>query len=123
MKLMFCQECGDILAPFADANKPRWCCCGRHAVWWIDPRTGAIRLHDKKYPVSEGWKYPARPRAYILGITNSFLNCPLECIGATEIAEIIDSHNDYYLFKRWRSCIVRIRPGEADLTAWADLPE
>ncbi len=126
MKLLYCEACGDIIAPYRVANKPRWCACERHAIWWVNPYAGEVRLFDREAPL--GWieqhRYPRRPMAYLLGITNLLLNDPNQGMSAERVQAMIDAHDDYYLFKRYRSLIVRIRPGEADSTAWAAaLPE
>ena len=131
MKLLFCQECGDIIAPHPIDGQPRWCRCKRHAVWWIDGARGTLRLWDalegpycsvdaegKEKPL---W-YPNRPRAYVIGLTNALLNCEWQGLGAEIVQKLIDSHSDYYLFKRWRSLVIRIRPGESGDTAWSRLP-
>lgn len=122
MKLLFCQDCGDIIAPHPQADDPRWCRCERHAVWWTDPRKGILRLHDRQYPPSKGWKYPGRPRAYVIGLTNALLHCQTEGLTAETVQQLIDRHDDSYLFKRWRSLVIRIRPGESGDTGWANLP-
>lgn len=115
MKLLFCEDCGDITAPNRDANVPRWCRCKRHAVWWTNPVTGDLRLHDRR---------AANDRGFVLGITNAFLYCPARTMDAPMIAAIIDRHPDYFLFKQQRSCIIRFRPGETDDSAWApELPD
>jgi hypothetical protein len=118
MKLLFCQECGDIIAPFGEANRPRWCICKRHAVWWENPQTGVLRVHDARG--RDGW--PIAARAWVIGMTNLFLGYP-ESLDADAIQAIIDAHDDYYLFKRQRSVAIRIRPGESGDTRWAKLPE
>ncbi len=133
MKLLFCQDCGDIIAPHPIDGQPRWCRCKRHAVWWKDGRAGVLRLWDaREGPVcSIGddhgneaplW-YPHRPRGYVIGLTNMLLNYGSESINADVVKEMIDAHGDYYIFKRWRSLVIRIRPGESGDTAWSRLPE
>jgi hypothetical protein len=69
-------------------------------------------------------RYPSQPRAYVLGLTNSLLMHPQQGLSAEVYQQIIDSHPDSYIFKRVRSCIIRIRPGESSDTAWApELPQ
>jgi hypothetical protein len=123
MKLLFCQECGDIIAPNHQALKPRWCACERHAVWWLDPRAGTLRLFDRLSAKDiEERRYPARPRAYVIGLTNALLMLDGQSLNAEVVTALIDAHDDSYLFKRWRSLVIRIRPGESGDTAWAALP-
>lgn len=121
MKLLFCQECGDIVAPHRRDRNPRFCECQRHAVWWEDGRAGVLRLYDAATPpkVIEERRYPSRPRAYVIGLTNALLGYEGQSLNADVVQQLIDSHSDYYLFKRWRSLVIRIRPGESGDTAWA----
>lgn len=125
MKLLFCQDCGDIIAPHPHANEPRWCACQRHAVWWVNPSTGVLRLWDSREGprmLEQGRPYPSRPRAYVIGLTNALLQYEGQSLNAEVVGQLIDSHDDYYLFKRWRSLVIRIRPGESSDTGWAALP-
>jgi hypothetical protein len=123
VKLLFCQECGDIIAPHHEELTPRWCTCGRHAVWWLNLGTGTLRLHDRLSARDiEERHYPARPRAYVIGLTNALLMYSGEALNADVVTALIDAHDDSYLFKRWRSLVIRIRPGESGDTAWASLP-
>lgn len=126
MKLLFCQECGDIIAPLPVNNQPRWCRCKRHAVWWVNGAAGVLRLYDRESgpPMAlEQRSYPARPRAYVIGLTNALLGYEGEALNAAVVQKLVDLHDDSYIFKRWRSLVIRIRPGESSDTAWAtELP-
>lgn len=128
MKLLFCQDCGDIIAPYPQPRAPRYCRCLRHAVWWEDPQAGILRVHDaRNHPrEQEGHSqhWPSVPRAYVIGLTNTLLQYPdrFGPITAETVQEMIDSHGDNYLFKRWRSLVLRIRPAESNDTNWAALP-
>lgn len=120
MKLLFCQDCGDIFSPLPGAATARYCLCKRHAVWWTDPSSGQLRCHDTRAADKKkagNWE----PRAFILGITNALLRYPFP---QTEEAtrHLIDQHDASYLFKQRNSLIVRFRPGETSDTGWADLP-
>jgi hypothetical protein len=119
MKLLYCQDCGDITAPWPQANKPKYCRCGRHAVWWVHPSAGILRVYDKYG--NEG--QPIEARAYVLGLTNAWLLASdhVDWTGDKSI-EIADQHPESYLFKTRRHCIVRFRPGESGDTRWANLP-
>lgn len=120
MKLLFCEICGDIIAPYRRPMLPRFCGCKRHAVWWTEPRAGILRVNDTREPAG---RMPRRPKVYVLGITNLLLSCPLQSLDASVITDIIDAHEDHYLFRRWRSPIIRIRPGESNDTGWAPIPD
>lgn len=127
MKLMFCQDCGDIVVPAPAAGEVRRCRCMRHACWWQNPVSGEFRVHDASFrPIEprKGSRYefnPPVPRAYVIGLTNSIFRFDGQ-MTAEKVQEIIDDHDDYYLFKKWRSLVIRIRPGESGDTAWAALP-
>jgi hypothetical protein len=119
MKLLYCQDCGDIIAPYNDRLKPRFCECRRHAVWWIEPARGTLRVCDCSYPGG----YPARARAFVIGLTNLLLHYPSEDTpSAGEVQRLIDEHGDNYVFKTTRSLVIRMRPGGSSDTAWAPLP-
>lgn len=120
MKLLYCQICGDIIAPFRGNLKPRWCLCERHAVWWVDGTRGILRVYDKEGPTVAG---PAHynQMCYVLGINNHFLHHPGD-INAEVVKQLDVECPDSYLFKRWHSPIIRIRPGYSNDTGWAPLP-
>jgi hypothetical protein len=125
VKLLYCEVCGDIIAPYRQAYQVRWCDCRRHAVWWVDPAQGVLRAHDSRGRIDNcvctGWPFEAK--AYVLGITNLFLSGPDVPQTPEYMQQIIDAHDDYYLFKRRNQVIVRLRPGESGDTRWAALPE
>lgn len=116
MKLMYCQDCGDVVAPGLRNREPQRCACRRHSVWWENGGAGVLRLEDH---ANRTLPYPARPRAYVIGLSNSILREPREGLNAEIVQELIDRHPESYLFKQWRSLIIRIRPGESSDTAWA----
>lgn len=152
MKVLYCQQCGDITAPNPVALVPKWCRCGRHAIWWVNPLTGIVRVHDQEGPSTGPALYNVT--GWVLGITNAFLNPRLGVspvweraaakaletdvgihrgnvagppydrtkMGAEDIQRIIDEHDEHYLFKTLRSCIVRIKPGESSDSAYSELP-
>lgn len=128
MKLLYCQDCGDIVAPFPQARKVRYCQGGCHAVWWEDSDRGILRVcvtygHPEVIKRTNG--APAGlPRAWVLGLTNMLLFFPSDRTpNAEEVQEIVDAHEDYYIFKKTRSLVIRVRPGQSSDTAWALLPE
>lgn len=125
MKLMYCQDCGGITVPRPMNLVAASCECSRHYVWWVDGARGILKLHDRINPkcgTPEGRMYPDKPRAYVIGITNALLRCDAQSLDEQTYQQIIDQHEDFYLFKRVRSCIIRIRPGETGDTSWGPLP-
>lgn len=121
MKLLYCQDCGDIIAPWPTNREVRWCRCKRHAVWWENSVTGVLRCHDARGLTGEHAGWPREARAYVIGLTNPFLAYPWNH-DAASIETIIDGHEDYYLFKKQHSVAIRIRPGASGDTRWAALP-
>lgn len=135
MKVLFCQKCGDIVAPGSEDFEVRWCRCHRHAVWWRDGNRGLISVHDENYTIPAAISQPQHPQfakqyeellhlpptvqyAWLLGITNLFLHHHEEQMDGLTIQTIIDSHEDWYLFKKIRSPIVRFRPGASSDSRW-----
>lgn len=118
MKSLYCQDCGDIIAPYPRELEPRFCRCKRHAVWWVDPSAGVLRVCDTLGRDGQ----PGRARAWVLGFTNLWLQNPAEDLTADDYREIVEAHDDYYLFKKLGSVAIRIRPGMSSDTRWAPLP-
>jgi hypothetical protein len=127
MKMMFFQDCHDLVVPAQAAGEVRRCQCRRHACWWENPVTGKFRLHDASFKPIETKKgskyefYPPVPRAYVIGLTNMIFGFPGD-MTAEAVQDMIEAHEDHYLFKKWRSLVIRLRPGESGDTAWAALP-
>lgn len=133
MKLLFCELCSDIIAPEPVARIPRWCRCGKHAVWWEDPARGILRLHEKggqwkpKNPeyaggpdAQPGWQRKISVhRAWVLGLHNQFLGWP-DHHNRESIREIIARTPESYIFKTQETVIIRIRPGQSNDTDWAE---
>lgn len=127
MKALYCEDCGDIVAPHPQARVLRRCRCRRHVVWWEDPSRGVVRVCDTQGHVALvrelGGAPASKPKAWLLGITNFLLWFGGEQTpSAEEVQRIIDDHPDTYLFKKTRSLIVRFRPGQTSDSAWA-VPE
>lgn len=125
-KLLFCEECIDIVAPNPSPREPRWCRCRHHAVWWEDPKHGILRVFEEgaEYrPLEEarqGWARKLSPhRAYVLGLHNDFLAFP-GVHSKQSINEIILTTPESYLFRTQGTVIIRIRPGASNDTDWAD---
>jgi hypothetical protein len=131
--MLFCLDCGDIVAPLSTARKPRFCACQRHAVWWENPATGVLRIHDTQgvfdppNPNYVGgpdaqpqWQRKHPPHmAYIIGLHNRFLTWE-KGHSKESVAMLLDSTPDSYIFRRINSLVIRIRPGESNDTDWAE---
>lgn len=111
-KLLYCQDCKDIVA--AHQNEPRWCECGRHAIWRSAPQI--VHIFDQIEGVP-----PSKPRAYILAITNHLLDFDGEIFLAHETKKILDNLPDRSAMKLAQSLATLYRPGHGD-TSWAQLP-
>ena len=130
MKLLYCHLCGDIIAPAPEACVPRFCRCLDHAVWWLSPMLGVLRLwyrhgqYDPPNPDYNGvqptWhRMQFSPMAYVIGVHNGFL-ADERHHSASTVREHLDRTPDSYVFKRIGSLIVRVRPGESNDTDWAE---
>lgn len=123
MKMMYCQDCATLVVPSNRDYDIRWCDCRRHAVWWTDGARGILQLFTTTVSskIIKERKYPPTPRAYVIGLANDIFR--LEQTNAESIQASIDSMGDHYLFKRHRSLVIRVRPGETSDTSWAaELP-
>lgn len=121
MKLIFCEDCGDIVAPSKIDLKVRWCDCGRHAVWWENGRQGKLVLHDKIAGVKDrtdsiydGFPNP-KPKAWVIGLHNAVLT---EELSANDTAARI-AEAEGYLFKSRGSLVIKFRPLESNDTRWS----
>jgi hypothetical protein len=113
MKLLYCESCGDIIAPYREANKPRYCVCERHAVWWTDPTKGVLSVFDT-------WKPTLPPACYIIGIHNGFLNNEQEFMREEDYRQVIRDTPESYYFKQFNTVAIRIRPGTSNDTSYAE---
>lgn len=109
-KLLYCENCGDIIMPFPSRRVPRWCRCERHAIWWT--KEGFVRVYDK---LDIGAKEPA---CFVMGLLNTFLKIgrhddPWPDVTEPEkVRKIIQAlGSEYQIFKDWQSVIVKSRPG------------
>jgi hypothetical protein len=122
MKMLFCENCGDLVVPSHEAYKPQWCRCNASCCWWINPSSGEFAC----------WSQLGRQKVSVIGINNSLLTVPFSeslnendkkvefgCIQKDAIEAIIDNTPDSYLFKQLRSLIVRFRPGYSTDTFFA----
>jgi hypothetical protein len=76
MKLMQCQDCGDIVTPYRGDRLPRACRCGRHFVWWEQAAgRGAVRIFDTIGEKDDAG-VPFQPRAFVISLSNETLRDP-----------------------------------------------
>lgn len=130
MKILYAECCGELVVPYPQKDRPRFCNCNNAAVWWKDPQKGDLAVYSMNGP-----RYVS-----VLGINNDFLQQPYPpskidegeefgCIQKEHIDAIIDRCPDFYLFKSQRSNILKFRPnfhGIAGLTFTvngADVPK
>lgn len=113
MKLMFCEDCQTLVVPAYADMVLRACRCGRHSCWWVDGNSGIFAVLDH-----EAMMPPARPRAFVIGISNMLFNWP-ELETEKNFQDSIGAHGPNYLFSQRRSLIVRFRPGETGDSSWA----
>lgn len=111
MKVLFCKRCGDIVAPYRENMKPRFCSCGTHAIWWTNSLFGIVQVYDIK---------GLNKDAEVIGIHNVFLEMPWYEVNKASLQEIIKDTSYRYLFKELESLIVRMHPGATSDTSWAD---
>jgi hypothetical protein len=125
MKLMFCENCGDVVTPHRQANFPKFCECNGSCCWWIDPKAGQFGV----------WSHAGRKGVAVIGIHNSFLTAPFPntvnetqqmvefgCLQRVTMEHILDDTPNSYLFKQLRSLIVKFRPGFSSDTVFATAP-
>lgn len=122
-KLLFCAECGDVVAPSHVDKQPRFCRCQRHAVWWDDGSKGHVRVIDTWVPHRSS---SLGAKAWIIGIHNGLLTeGGITCDAgngqttAAQVAALLDDTPDTYLFKRANSLVIRFTPGSTGDSNWA----
>jgi hypothetical protein len=137
-KLMFCGDCGDVVSPGLRDMNPRYCECGRHAVWWRDGSKGLISVHDIKFPERNGGD---GGKAWVIGLHNHILqmgglmaNTSLRAYTPNEdpdmpytgnhrtrkawVEQALADTPDSYLFKQVNSMVVRFAPGATSDSKW-----
>lgn len=121
MKAIFCEICGTITSPGSQDMSPRSCECGLHRTWWVNGAAGILRVQFMGAAADPETGSPAGvPRVWVLGISNSLLHHPsLGMPSAVDIEEMLDQTPETYIFRRTRSNVIRIRPGQSSDTGWA----
>lgn len=111
MKLLFCEDCGDIVAPCNVRNSCRYCACGRHAVWLEGD--GEDLSEDFANVCDTYWTLSApdgeAQRAWILHVSPDILAAAREG----------DSQAGDRIFRQMGAAIVRMRPGDAPSSRWS----
>ena len=114
---MWCEECGDIVAPYRQNRRPRACQCGRYSIWWENSFTGVVRVYDAH---QRGWRGCA---VWVVGLANSFLS-HVGRVTPDITQGLLDEIPDSYLFKRQNSLVIKFRPAETSDSAFASaLPQ
>jgi len=126
VKLLFCENCADLVVPDQKPNKPTWCRCQSACCWWIDPHAGRFGC----------WSGEGKENVSIIGINNALLTEPFSthysestgktheygCIQKDKMERMIDETPATYLFRQIRSLIIRIRPGFSNDTIFTTPP-
>jgi len=104
MKLLYCEVCGTIAVPhqhpFPIIYKiPVSCLCKESWAWWDNPEQGILKVYG--------------PNASVLGIANGLLHANYDfwAIREEEMRTIIEEIPDNYLFKQFKSLIIKYKPG------------
>lgn len=108
MKLLFCKNCGDYVAPSRDPKIMRICECGRAGCFWESPNTGHLVI------------YSAHHSACAVGIHNGLLMeySKENLMNADMVKKVLDETPDNYLFKDYNSCIVYFEPDMTGDVRW-----
>lgn len=109
MKLMYCKDCGDIIAPHSDPEYMRFCRCRQSVCFWDNPRTGDFAVWNEKQ------------NAMVIGLHNGLLGYTFMDIHTVD--EILKDTPENYLFKTFRSLVVIIYPGMSGDTRFATWDE
>lgn len=126
MKLLFCENCGDLVTPSKNPHFPKFCECRGSCCWWIDPKVGKFAV----------WSQFGQKKVSVIGIHNALLTTPypeitnesktveVGCLQGATMSHLIDETPNSYLFKQLRSLIVRFRPGFSNDSIFvAQMPE
>lgn len=123
MKLLYCEQCGDLVVPSGTPKQARLCRCTRACIWWEDPAAGKLVVYSVSGPSSVS----------VIGLHNGLLTepfhshrepsteggCERRLIPGDTIARLIDETPGSYLFKQVQSLVIRIRPGYSSDTRFA----
>ena len=123
MRLLFCQQCGDLRAPVAEARRPRFCACGRHSVWWADRMNGMLVICDGWGQQEERPGYPRGRMAYAweIHLADEMLRAPVAVADPPTIAKVMSIESEA-LLRLAESPAIKYRPGETDDSSWGWFP-
>jgi hypothetical protein len=114
MKLLWCEDCGDIVAPYRIRYDQRFCVCGRHAIWLESD--AIVRVCDtywnRSVPVG------GEQRAWVLHIVPDPAPRP-DASAEGGPAQLVTARGEDAPFGRLRAFAIRLRPGEAADSGWA----
>lgn len=104
MKLLLCEACGTIAAPMQHPYPiiykiPVQCLCGESWCWWENAEMGILKVYGEN--------------ARVLGIANNLLRakCDYYAVRDFEMEKLIEEIPDNYLFKKFKSLIIKYKPG------------
>lgn len=119
MKAMLCLECSDILAPYLENGRWRYCACGSSAMRWTDGRAGKAEVSNFN---GNG--------PLIIGLDNAFLSAGVRGRHLSAAAwrglhaGTTESVEKHYLFHRERrDCwALIVHPGDTGDVTWSPWP-
>ena len=110
MKLLFCEDCKDIVCPPYVNLRKKFCNCKRHSVWWIDRYKGTLKVGDNR---------DKNNRAYVIGLSNKgLLLAPDRQWTKEAVHDNLLNVKAGSLFEATQSLVWRQRPGENENTSW-----
>ena len=114
MKFLFCEDCRDLVAPYAAVGQWRFCHCRRHSVQTVDSQgSGVLRVRDAR---AAGCP-PSPERAYVLGIANKLLSAE-DAPWTVDFVQALLGRATARYFVESRSLIWRQRPSQLNTVRW-----
>lgn len=114
MKLIYCQDCGDLVAPHRVEYRVRWCDCRRHAVWWRQSKLGLLSVFDSmRSGRPPELRHMVPLRTYVLAIHNDFIHASKPVISRNDYDDILAGTPAGHLYHQVGQICVRVRPGVA----------
>lgn len=111
MKILYAECCRELVVPDSKAMAPRFCPCGKSAVWWVDPLDGRLGVYS-------GY---GKEMVSVIGLHNGLLAEKFKqlgddgheygCIQGDVINRMVEETPSSYLFKQVGSLVIRVRPG------------
>lgn len=122
MKILFCENCGDLVVPSTEAYDAKWCRCQASCCWWLDPKKGEFgcwsQLGDQSVSII------SLNNLLLLEpfVKNSVSNKEFGCIQKEAMDRMLAQTDESHLFKRVNSLVARVRPGFGIDTVFAANP-